>query len=89
MNQHVMRAERSEDQDLGLTLTDAKPLSGIPALWRFSALVATLGMAALAFIAGLYFGRSILLPVVAGLLIGITLAPGVKAGVRFGIPSAL
>jgi predicted PurR-regulated permease PerM len=89
MNQHVMRAERSDDQDFGLMLTDAKPLSGIPALWRFSALVATLGMAALAFIAGLYFGRSILLPVVAGLLIGITLAPGVKAGVRFGIPSAL
>src|SRR5262245_7877227 len=68
MNQHVMRAERH--QDFGLTLTDAKPLSGIPQLWRFAALVATLLMGALAFIGGLYLGRSILLPVVAGLIIG-------------------
>jgi predicted PurR-regulated permease PerM len=104
MNQHVMRADPSERQgperqrpdrqsfenyDFGLKLTDARPLSGIPALWRLAALVSTLGMGAIAVVAALYFGRSIILPVVAGLIIGITLAPAVKFGARLGIPSAL
>jgi len=110
MNQHVMRADKSERQnserqgserqgserqsfaerlDFGLKLTDAQPLTGIPALWRFAALVATLGMGALAVVAGLYLGRSIIVPVVAALIIGITLAPAVKLGARFGVPPAL
>ena len=65
MNEHV-RAGSSERTDFGLKLTDAQPLSGIPALWRLAALISTLVMGALALIAALYFGRSILLPVVAG-----------------------
>jgi predicted PurR-regulated permease PerM len=89
MNQHVMRADRPDRLDFGLPLTDAKPLSDIPALWRFAALVATLGMGALSFVAGLYLGRSILLPVVAGLIVGITLAPAVKVGARLGCPPAV
>ena len=43
-------------------------------------------MGALAIIAALYLGRSILLPVVAGLIVGITLAPAVKFGSRLSIP---
>jgi predicted PurR-regulated permease PerM len=78
-----------ENYDFGLKLTDARPLSGIPALWRLAALVSTLGMGAIAAVAALYFGRSIMLPVVAGLMIGITLAPAVKIGAGLGIPSAL
>ncbi len=67
MNQHVMRADKPRDaakrQDFGLLeLTDAKPLSGIPAVWRLAALMATLVMGVLALVAALYFGRSILLP---------------------------
>ena len=86
MNQHVMRPDQSERTEYGLTLTDAQPLSGIPALWRFAALVATLLMGVLALIAALHFGRSILLPVVAALIVGITLAPVVKFGSRLSIP---
>jgi predicted PurR-regulated permease PerM len=100
MNQHVMGADKSDRQrsdrqsfderyDFGLKLTDAKPLTGIPALWRLAALVATLGMGVLAAIAGLFFGRSIILPVAAGLIIGITLAPAVTFGARFGVPPAV
>jgi len=86
MNQHVMRPDQSERTEYGLTLTDAQPLSGIPALWRLAALLAKLLMGVLALIAALHFGRSILLPVVAALIVGITLAPAVKFGSRFAIP---
>ena len=55
MNQHVMRPDQSERTEYGLTLTDAQPLSGIPALWRLAALLATLLMGALALIAALLF----------------------------------
>jgi predicted PurR-regulated permease PerM len=105
MNQHVMRADKSERQnserqgserqsfserlDFGLKLTDAKPLSGTHALWRLAALVATLVMGALALVAALYLGRSIILPVAAGLIVGITLAPAVQFGARRGVPPAL
>ena len=88
MNQHVMRPDQSERTEYGLTLTDAQPLSGIPALWRLAALVATLLMGVLALIAALHFGRSILLPVAAALIVGITLAPVVKFGARFVDPAA-
>jgi predicted PurR-regulated permease PerM len=86
MNQHVMRPDKSERSPYGLTLTEPLPLSGIPALWRLAALVSTMVMGALAIVAALYFGRSILLPVVAGLIVGITLAPAVKLGSRFSVP---
>ena len=86
MNQHVLRPGRSERTPHGLTLTDAQPLSGIPAVWRLAALVSTLVIGALATIAALYFGRSILLPVTAALLVGITLAPAVRFGSRLNVP---
>ena len=85
MNQHV-KPGKSERTEHGLTLTEPLPLSGIPAVWRLAALVSTLVMGALAIIAALYLGRSILLPVVAGLIVGITLAPAVKFGSRLSIP---
>ena len=72
--------------EYGLRLTEPQPLSGIPAVYRLTAMISTLVMGALALIAALYFGRSILLPVVAGLVIGVTLAPAVKSGARIGIP---
>jgi predicted PurR-regulated permease PerM len=100
MNQHVTRpgkAERpqgnSERQQQiaeriadGVRLTDVEPLPDIPALWRMGAVVATQIMGVLALIAALYFGRSILLPVVAGIVVGITLTPVVKLGKRYNIP---
>lgn len=94
MNQHVMHADRPRDasnqQEFGLlALTDAKPLSGIPAVWRFAALMATLVMGMLSLVAALYFGRSIILPVAAAIIVGITLSPVVKFGSRFNVPPAV
>lgn len=77
------RAERVAD---GVKLTNVQPLPDIPAVWRLGAVVATQIMGAIALIAALYFGRSILLPVVAGIVVGITLTPAVKLGKRYNIP---
>jgi predicted PurR-regulated permease PerM len=88
MNQRVSPPSNRTDR-LGLTITDAEPLRDIPALWRFSALVATLGMGCLAVVAGLYLGRSILLPVVAGVIVGVTLSPAVSLGTQYRIPPAV
>jgi predicted PurR-regulated permease PerM len=87
MNQRVTRPDKSERTSLGLMLTEPQPLSGIPAVWRFAALVSTLLMGALALIGALYLGRTILLPVVAGIVVGITLTPVVKFGVRYRLPT--
>jgi len=96
MNQHVSRPvkperpqQKSERVAEGVRLTDVQPLADVPALWRIGAVVATQIMGVLALIAALYFGRSILLPVVAGIIVGITLSPAVKHGARFGLPHAL
>jgi predicted PurR-regulated permease PerM len=89
MNQRVTPPPSDRDDREGLVIRDAEPLRDIPALWRLSALVATLGMGALAVVAGLYFGRSILLPVVAGLVVGVTLSPAVKFGTRFRVPAVV
>ena len=86
MNQQALRPIRSERTPHGLRLTDAQPLTAIPTIWRLGALVSTLLMGALAAVAALYLGRSILLPVTAGLIVGITLSPAVKAGSRFKVP---
>jgi predicted PurR-regulated permease PerM len=87
MNQHT-RLEKSE-RAFGLSLTEPLPLSSTPALWRLAALVATLLMGAMAFIAALHFGRPILLPVVAALIVGVTLAPAVKFGARLHVPQPI
>jgi predicted PurR-regulated permease PerM len=86
MNQHVTRPGKSERTPYGLTLTEPKPLSDIPTVWRLGALVSTQVMGALAIVAALYLGRSILLPVAAGLIVGVTLAPAVTLGSRARIP---
>lgn len=83
---HQQKSERITE---GVRLTDVKPLPDIPALWRIGAVVATQIMGVLALIAALYFGRTILLPVVSGMIVGITLSPAVKSGSRFGLPPAL
>ena len=88
MNQRVSPPPQKADR-LGLIITDPEPLRDIPAVWRLAAMVATLGMGALAVVGGLYLGRSILLPVVAGLIVGVTLSPAVKLGTRYRVPAAV
>src|SRR3954452_16030502 len=75
MNEQVRRTEHSV---FGIKLTDAQPLSDIPAIWRVGAIVSTLLMGFLALIAALYFGRAVLLPVTAALIVGITLSPATE-----------
>jgi predicted PurR-regulated permease PerM len=89
MNQHVKRPDTPERDAFGLKLTDAHPLPDIPAVWRLSALISTLVMGALALIGALYFGRPVLLPVVAALIVGITLSPAVAFSARHGIPASV
>lgn len=89
MNQHVVRPDASEQSLFGLRLTDAQPLSGIPAVWRLGAIFSTLLMGAIALIAALYFGRPILLPVTAALIVGITLSPAIEFGTQLKIPAAV
>jgi predicted PurR-regulated permease PerM len=89
MNEHVPRPDSSERTPFGLKLTDAQPLSGIPAIWRLGAMISTLAMGVLALIAALYFGRPVLLPVVAAVIVGITLSPAIEFGTRFNIPAAV
>src|ERR1041385_7354254 len=83
MNEQVRRSEQSV---FGIRLTDAQPLSGIPAVWRLGAIFSTLLMGFFALIAALYLGRAALLPVVAAIVVGITLSPLTEFGTRFKIP---
>lgn len=83
------RQTKAERDALGLKLTEPLPLSGMLSVWRLAALVATLMMGVIAVVGGLYFGRSILLPVVAGIIVGITFSPAVKAAERWKVPPAL
>ena len=89
MNEHVKQSDRSERTAFGVKLTDAQPVSEIPAVWRLASLLSTLLMGFLALIAALYFGRPVLLPVVAALIVGITLSPLIEYGTRYGIPPAV
>lgn len=57
--------------------------------WQAFSNVAIIGMAALAAIAALYFGRSIIMPVAAALIIGITLSPLQKLAAAHRIPPAI
>ena len=87
MNEHVPRPASSEQSLFGLRLTDTQPLSGIPAAWRLGAIFSTLLMGGVTLIAALYFGRPVLLPVVAALIVGITLSPAIEFAARYKIPT--
>ena len=90
MNKPVStREDHARRLTYGLSLTDPHPLSGIPEVWRLAALLATVTMGALALIAALFFGRTILLPVVAALIVGVTLSPAVEFGTRLRIPAVV
>jgi predicted PurR-regulated permease PerM len=73
---------------LGLRLTDAQPL-GTAALLRRGAMIATMFMGFVVLVAALYFGRPVLLPIVAALVVGITLSPLIERGVRYRIPASV
>lgn len=57
--------------------------------WQSFSHIAIVGMAALAAIAALYFGRSIIMPVAAALIVGITLSPLQKLAAAHRMPPAI
>lgn len=78
-----LRARR--DRRYALGISDPNPLDGIDDVWSSAAQIATVGTFVLLFVAGLYFCRGILLPLLAAMLIGTTFAPLVKGAMRYGI----
>ena len=83
--QAITRAGEENRRAL-LTLTDPKPVSKVTVLWRTGAQAATIGIFVLLFIAALYFGRPVLLPVMAAATIGLMLGPLSAHADRWRIP---
>src|SRR5262249_2351069 len=67
-----------------LTISDSPPRDA-DALWAPLAHIATFGIFLILFIALLYLGRTVLLPVFAAGIVALTLAPLVKAARRRGV----
>jgi len=75
-----LRAGR--EQRYALVIHDARPVDKIDSMWTSARRAATIGIFTLLLIAFLYFGRSLLLPILAAAVIGTTLAPLVKFAAR-------
>ncbi|MEA2933634.1 MAG: hypothetical protein QOD74_280 [Variibacter sp.] len=58
-------------------------------VWEALSHFAIVGMAFIAMVGALYFGRSIIMPVVAGLIIGVTLSPLMKFAASYKVPHAV
>jgi predicted PurR-regulated permease PerM len=78
-----LRARR--EQRHALTINDPKPVENVADLWAAAAQMAVIGIFALLLIACFYFGRPILLPIVAAVVIGTTFGPLIKFGGRYGV----
>jgi predicted PurR-regulated permease PerM len=72
-----------------LVINDPKPVTRPGSIWAASAQAATIGIFVLLLGAGLYFARSVMLPVTAAVIVGTTLSPLVKRGQRIGIAPAV
>jgi predicted PurR-regulated permease PerM len=79
-----LRAQR-EKRDT-LVISDPQPFASLADIWDSAAHMATVGIFGLALVACLYFGRPILLPVLAAVLIGTTFAPIIKRASRLVSP---
>ncbi len=66
-------------------ISDPRPVDSVGGVWTSLSQAANVGIFLLLFGAALYFGRAILLPIVAAVVVALTLAPLVKAGMRHGI----
>ena len=68
-----------------VVISDPRPVDSVGGVWTSLSRAANIGIFLLLFGAVLYFGRAILLPIVAAAVVALTLAPLVKAGKRHGI----
>ena len=76
----------SREAPRAVIISDPRPVDSVGGVWTSLSRAATIGIFLLLFGAVLYFGRAILLPIVAAAVVALTLAPLVKAGKRHGIP---
>jgi predicted PurR-regulated permease PerM len=70
-----------------LIIGDPRPLDGTNNVWVSVGHGAIVGIFLLLFGVFLYFGRAILLPILAAAVLALTLAPLIKAAKRFGVPT--
>jgi len=70
-----------------LIIDDPRPLDSVNNVWASAGHGAIIGIFLLLFGVFLYFGRAILLPILAAAVLALTLAPLIKAAKRFGIPT--
>ena len=75
----------SREVPRAVIISDPRPVDSVGGVWTSLSRAATIGTFLLLFGAVLYFGRAILLPIVAAVVVALTLAPLVKAGKRHGI----
>jgi predicted PurR-regulated permease PerM len=78
-----LRAQR-EKRD-ALIINDPQPFSSLADIWGSAAQMATVGIFVLSLVTCLYFGRPLLLPVLAAILIGTTFAPIINHASRHGV----
>jgi predicted PurR-regulated permease PerM len=80
-----LRARR--ERPYALMINDPRPVESVADIWGTAAQLATIGIFLLLAVVGLYFGRPILLPILAALVVGTTLAPVIRRAEKFGISS--
>ncbi len=68
-----------------LVISDPTPVANAQTMWGSAGQAATVGIFLMLFVAFLYLGRAILLPVLAAAVIALTLAPLVKMLARAGV----
>jgi len=68
-----------------LIVSDPQPLERVGDVWTAAGRTANIGIFLMLFGVVLYFGRPILLPILAAVVVALTLAPLIKAGKRHGI----
>jgi predicted PurR-regulated permease PerM len=77
---------RSESEKrYALAINDPRPVESVDTIWTAASQLATIGIFLILLGAVLYFGRPLLLPILAAMVIGATLAPLVKRLSRKGI----
>ena len=78
-----IRASREARQ--AVIISDPRPVDSVGSMWTSAGQAAVIGIFLLLFGAFLYFGRALLLPILAAAVIALTLAPAVRAAKRHGV----
>ena len=74
----------SRETPRAVVISDPRPVANVAGLWTSAAHAAVIGIFLLLFGAFLYFGRALLLPILAAAVIALTLAPSIRAAKRRG-----